>query len=122
MKQVTPRQSIGRGGAYISDRSAPKVEPRAKAMNPAGVSQLGTALGNHATTSNGKVLKGAAVPLERGPGYEAKGPRPMSATGPGAGRDVHKSGSQGAHGSNPGEKPGQPRPIIEPMGGQRVTK
>jgi hypothetical protein len=121
MKQGNkPRQSIGRGGAYISDRSAPKQEPVARAMSPAAASQLGTALGNH-NTQDGKVLKGAAVPLQSGPGYEAKGPRPGVA-GPGGGRAVMKSGSQALHGSNPGEKAGQARSIIETMGGQRVTK
>jgi hypothetical protein len=122
MKQVSGSKA---GGGFNSNKIVrsqnPKVEPKAYAMSPAGASQLGTALGNHATTSNRKVLKGAAVPLQSGPGYEAKGPRPGVA-GPGGGRTVYRSGGQGAHGSNPGEKPQVARQIIEAAGQPRVTK
>jgi hypothetical protein len=103
--------------------SNPKVEPKARAMSPAASSQLGVSLGNHAMHSDGRVLKGAGVPLEAGKGYSTPvGPAPMSAAGPGAGRTVYKSGGQGTHGPAAGEKPEQARQIIERQGGPRVTR
>lgn len=45
-----------------------KVEPRAKGLHPGAVAQIGTALGNHATTSGGKILTKAIIPA-RLPGY-----------------------------------------------------
>jgi hypothetical protein len=62
-----------------------KREPIAHAMNPAGVAQIGSAMGNHAT-GVGKILNGASVSIDRGRGFEA----PKD-----AGRTVHHGGSQG---------------------------
>lgn len=62
-----------------------KREPIAHAMNPAGVSQIGQALGNHAT-DQGKILHGASISMNAGRGFEA----PKD-----AGRTVHHGGSQG---------------------------
>jgi hypothetical protein len=112
----------GHGSRQIKNSSAPKVEPKPYAMSPAASEQLWTSLGNHATVQQTKgVLPGAGVPLKSGPGYSAKGPTPTVA-GPGGGRTVHKSGSQAMHGAGAGERPARAREIIEPMGGQRVTK
>jgi hypothetical protein len=63
-----------------------KREPIAHAIDPAGVSQIGSAMGNHATGGT-KILHGASKPLYAGRGFEA----PM------AGCDQHHSGSQGKH-------------------------
>lgn len=69
----------------VTSMSAQKREPIAHAMNPAGVSQIGQAMGNHAT-GVGKILHGSSVSMDRGRGFEA----PMD-----AGRVVHHNGSQG---------------------------
>jgi hypothetical protein len=66
----------------------PKFEPRAKAMSVERVSQIG------ATVSFRK------PPLEEGRGYNAPvGPTSTLVSGPGGGRTVMKSGSQGQHGA-----------------------
>ncbi len=62
-----------------------KREPIAHAINPAGVSQIGSVLGNHAT-DHGKILHGASISMNAGRGFEA----PKD-----AGRTVHHNGSQG---------------------------
>jgi hypothetical protein len=79
------------GGVHskqVIHKPQPKVEPRAKAVSPAGVSHLGTSqfLGRE--------------PLYEGRGYNAPvGPTNTLVSGPGGGRTVMKSGSQGTHGS-----------------------
>jgi hypothetical protein len=101
MKQYFTGRSMGPsghkpGGGYgsnkVVERSAPKVEPRARAVSPAAVSQLGGALGDHATEV-GRVLPGGGSSLYAGPGLNNVGPRP-TAEGPGGGRDVQHCGSQ----------------------------
>jgi hypothetical protein len=71
------------GRASSSGRGGTKVEPRAHRVSETAVSQIGTALGNHAT-EDGKMLKGAGKPLYEGRGLEA----PM------VGVTCHRSGSQ----------------------------
>jgi hypothetical protein len=100
----------GLGSRQVVERYAPKVEPKARAANPGGAGQIGTALGNHAQRS-GKVLPGGGVSLLGGAGYEAKGPRPCG-EGPGAGRNVHSSGSQAQHGPGAGHMPEPARGIL----------
>jgi hypothetical protein len=96
-RQGAARQSGSGGGARVTERSAPKAEPRAYAMNPAGVSQYGTAQGNHATDSGGRILPGGVQSIVHGPGYEAKGPTP-TVPGVGGGRTVMPCGTEGQHG------------------------
>jgi hypothetical protein len=67
--------------------SGQKREPIAYAVDPAGVSQLGSAMGNHATGS-GKILHGASKELYAGKGFEA--PKDQGCT-------THDCGSQGKH-------------------------
>lgn len=62
-----------------------KREPHSQAVSPAGVSQIGSAMGDHATDT-GKILHGASKSLYSGRGFEA----PHD-----AGRTVHHGGSQG---------------------------
>lgn len=64
-----------------------KREPIAHAMNPAGVSQIGSAMGNHSMDS-GKILHGASISMDAGRGFEA----PKD-----SGRTVHHGGSQRRH-------------------------
>jgi hypothetical protein len=64
-----------------------KTEPRSRAVSETAVSQMGTALGNHAMDSNGRILRGASRPLYEGRGLEA----PMN------GSQSHHCGSQGKY-------------------------
>lgn len=73
------------GSASSSRMGSTKREPIAHAVSPAGVSQMGEALGNHATDV-GKTLHGASEPMYKGRGFEA----PHD-----AGRTIHHGGSQG---------------------------
>lgn len=72
------------GRADISGPRDQKVEPRPQGINPAGVSQIGTAIGDHAERG-GTNYRGE--PMNAGRGYRA----------PGIGTMTHKSGSQGKH-------------------------
>ena len=74
------------GHASSSGPASRKVEPRAMAMSPAGVSQIGEALGNHATDT-GKILHGSSKSMYAGKGFEA----------PKSGMTVHHGGSQRKH-------------------------
>jgi hypothetical protein len=85
----------------VVERNAPKQEPRARAVSPAAVSQMGSAMGNHATEV-GRVLPGGGSSLYAGPGLNNVGPRPTVA-GPGGGRDVQHCGSQSQHGPVAGQ-------------------
>ncbi len=69
----------------VTSMSGRKMEPKAHAISPAGVSQIGSAMGNHATDT-GKILHGASISMDAGRGFEA----PKD-----SGRTVHHTGSQG---------------------------
>ena len=85
------------GGRTPVHASAPKVEPKARAMSPGAVSQLGAHVGRQR----------AVEPLVAGPGYKPPVGPTQSGVGPGAGRTVHRSGSQGQQGP---VAPGEGRP------------
>jgi hypothetical protein len=91
----------------VSHRSAPKVEPRAKAINPGGVGQLGASQGRHSTNKGDSTYSGEK--WSAGRGYATPvGPTSLSNNGPhGEGRNVHACGTQGSHGAT---NPGSPRP------------
>lgn len=72
-------------GSGNNSASGRKTEPRAHAINPAGVSQIGSAMGNHATDT-GKILHGSSISMDAGRGFEA----PKD-----SGRTIHHGGSQG---------------------------
>jgi hypothetical protein len=72
--------------SYFDNKESYAGNPKSKAVSPAAVSQLGTALGNHAMEV-GKVLRGASVPLYEGRGLQA----PISKD------KTHKGGSQGCY-------------------------
>lgn len=70
-----------------ADSSGPrdqKTEPRGTYKDPAGVSQIGTAIGNHTERGDTNYH---GEPMNAGRGYRA----------PGIGTTTHKSGSQGKH-------------------------
>jgi hypothetical protein len=105
------------GGGYASNKvvrsTNHKTEPKPRAASPAAVSQIGSSMGNHVMERNTKV-QGAAVPLYAGKGYATpKGPTECGA-GPGAGRVIHKTGTQSMHGPASGERPSPGRPIDGP--------
>jgi hypothetical protein len=100
----------------VRHTSAPKVEPRSRAINPSGVNQLGNLVGDHVTHS-GKSTGYRGEPLIRGTGYNAPvGPTNMMPSSPGSGREVMRSGQQGQHGSVAGNRSPQGRDILGSFG------
>lgn len=70
-----------------ADRSGPgaqKIEPRSQGINPGGVSQIGTSIGDHSEKGDTN-YRGESV--DAGRGYRA----------PGIGSKTHKGGSQGSY-------------------------
>jgi hypothetical protein len=92
-RQGSARQSGSGGGARVVERDAHKVEPRSFAMSPAGVSQYGSAMGNHVSGGGGRTVQGGVTSVYAGPGYNNVGPTPCG-EGPGAGRTVQPHGGQ----------------------------
>jgi hypothetical protein len=106
------RPAGGLHSRNVKHTTAPKVEPRARAMNPGGVNQLGNHIGDHATHS-GKSTGYRGDPFVRRPGYNAPvGPTNMMPSGPGAGRQIFGGGSQAVHGGPAAKLAGEGR--LEP--------
>ena len=74
------------GRARVDGPADRKVEPRSRAVNPAGVAQIGNSQGNHATDTQ-RILRGAVENVYAGRGYKA----PMRSV------NTSNSGSQGRH-------------------------
>jgi hypothetical protein len=111
------RTGGGIKSAVVRHTPAPKVaKPIAKAVSPAGVSQIGGSFGNHAT--DGKKLTKAVVPMYSGKGYSTPvGPKPSLPVGVGKGYDLHgKSGTQGVHGAVAGTRNAGGRDILRDFG------
>ena len=87
------RQSGSGGAARVVERTAHEQEPRARAVSPAAVSQMGGHRGDHATES-GKMLPGGGKSLYARPGLNNVGPTPCG-EGPGAGRVFVSDGGHG---------------------------
>jgi hypothetical protein len=97
---------------------APKAEPRARAINPGGVGQLGNKQGSHATDRRHETpYRGEE--LVRGKGYNVPvGPSDnVKAVGVGGGRDVHRSGSQATYGPVSGKAKPEGKDILNEFGG-----
>jgi hypothetical protein len=101
------------GGGYGSRQHVEKpirTGSGSRGTNPGGVGQLGQIQGSHVTRGEESNYRGD--PLHSGRSFQ---PVPfgnevalnVGGGGPGKGRDVHASGSQGVHG---GTNPGNPRP------------
>lgn len=58
------------GSASRDNNDGRKPEPRAYGINPAGVSQIGSSIGNHVTGKN-KILHGVSEPVYAGKGFES---------------------------------------------------
>jgi hypothetical protein len=83
------RPAGGINSRRVIHKPQPKVEPRARAMDVERVSQIGAST---------RFVKKPT--LEAGRGYNPPvGPTTNLVSGPGGGRDIHKCGSQGQHGS-----------------------
>jgi hypothetical protein len=109
------KQSSAGGGINSKNvvRKPVRVGERGCEIRPAGVSQIGSSLGNHTTdgkllTKSVEAVHGAYRPAGS-PGGVPLGNQIATNVGrgsPGAGRQVMRSGSQGTHGSpNPGNPP-----------------
>ena len=90
-------RSLSNVNTYFGGRPSERV-------SPAGVSQMGSSIGNKATDSGGKILRGGVEPVRGG----AMPNHPMGNTlaeqtvcGPGGSRSVSKSGSQHGLASTP---------------------
>ena len=86
--------------------TAPKVEPRAHARNPAAVAQYGALVGSHVTNKGDTGYRGDPDYVRSGYNNPV-GPTNMALSGPGAGKNkIMPSGGQGRHGPvNPGNTP-----------------
>ena len=76
----------GISGKNVRHTSAPKVEPRPHARNPATVAQYGALVGNHITNKSATRYRGDPDFTRKG--YSApQGPTSFSNVGPGGGKD-----------------------------------
>jgi hypothetical protein len=93
----------------VSHRSAPKVEPRPHARNPAAVAQYGAHVGNHRTAFGGGRTRYKGEPDFTRAGYSPpQGPTDnVAAVGVGGGRTIYEHGTQCQTGA---PNRGQPRP------------
>jgi hypothetical protein len=82
----------------VVHRQAPKREPKAQGVRPAGVNMLGNMQGNHVTSEKTSSYTGEK--LYGGKGYATPvGPtNNVAAVGVGGGRQTMHSGQQGLHG------------------------
>jgi hypothetical protein len=76
--------------------TAYKTHPVPHAMSPRGVSQYGYATGGQLKGEGRHTSVNTALPVGDGKGYAGPNPSPQR-PGPGGGRTVHRSGSQGRH-------------------------
>jgi hypothetical protein len=116
------RSGTGSGGGYGMNKNvSPPVRTGSGSFNarPAGVAQIGTAIGDHSTNSGrstgyrGEKLHG---PAERN--FPTKFGNEVAANtvcGPGSSRTIYKTGAQDLHGSGGPQKP-QGRPILSEYG------
>jgi hypothetical protein len=87
-------------------------------VRPAGVSQFGYAVGDHSTSDGrstgyrGEKLHGPADRNFQPTKFGNEVALNVGKGGPGTGRDVHATGSQGQHGSAAGSRPVPGRGII----------
>jgi hypothetical protein len=94
----------------VRHTTAPKVEPRARQIREPAVAQIGGNYGDHVTRGDSSGWRPG--PLYGGKGYNNPvGPTNMALSGPGAGREVMRSGGQGCHGEVAGTRPAPARRI-----------
>jgi hypothetical protein len=95
----------------VRHTTAPKVEPRPHARNPAAVAQYGAHVGSHVTTLGGQSSKYRGEPDFTRSGYSPpQGPTDnVKAVGVGGGRTIYEHGTQCQTGTNPGNPRPNPR-------------
>jgi hypothetical protein len=111
------RPGGGLHSRVVKHSSNPKVEPRPHARNPGAAGQYGQMQGSHVTRGEESSYRGEPDPTMRR-GYNAPvGPTNMALSGPGAGREVMRSGSQSTWGNAaPGNAPSKTRDILSQFG------
>jgi hypothetical protein len=114
------------GGATMNKNVRPPIRtgsPRQRNVTPDGAASIGRSVGNHA--SEGAEGGGYTTKRPNAPLYvEARAPVPLGNEvalnvgrgGPGAGRVVHQSGSQGQHGPAVQGSTPRPRDILSEFG------
>src|SRR6516165_12647528 len=96
----------GYGSRNVKHVTGPKVEPRSHRVREPGVAQIGGNYGDHVTRGGSTGWRPGSI--YGGAGYSNPvGPTNMALSGPGAGREILRSGGQGTHGAT---NPGNPRP------------
>jgi hypothetical protein len=101
----------------VKHSTNPKVEPRAYARNPGAVGQYGAIQGSHVTRGRDSPYRGEPDPTMRRGYNNPVGPTNMALSGPGAGREVMRSGGQGTHGPvAPGNAPAKNKDILSSYG------
>jgi hypothetical protein len=101
----------GPGSRVVKKVAAPKTEPKSRAMNPKGVSQLGNLVGNH-VMERGKPVTKSVEPLAGGRGYN-----PPSGVNLNAKPTIYGNcGTQGAHGPAAAGMPSASRDILSEFG------
>jgi hypothetical protein len=102
----------GPGSRVVKKVSAPKAEPKSRAINPRGVSQIDSSMGNH-ITDKGAPVRGAVENINAGRGYMPVGPTDnVKAVGVGGGRTVYGCGTQAQTGPVAGTPKPQGRDIL----------
>jgi hypothetical protein len=102
------RSGGGYGSSNVRHDRKGKQEPISHKGNVEGVATIGRA------------EQFVKKPMTSGQGYQPYGPKDHTGQGPGAGRTIHKSGSQGLHGSvNPGIGKPAPRDILSEYGPEK---
>jgi hypothetical protein len=105
----------------VNVRPPSRMGSPARVQNVKGVSQVGQALGNHATDST-RIMKGVAVTTVGAPiGGTKLGNEVAASTvfGPGGSRSVMATGSQQQHGMPEGRAAPQGRDILSDFGPEK---
>jgi hypothetical protein len=120
---MVSRSGNQKGGGYGSRQHVEKpirAGSGSRGTNPGGVGQLGNMQGSHVTRGEESNYRGE--PLHRGPSFQKtmfgnQKALDVGKGGPGTGRDVHASDSQGTwDGANPGNPRPQGRDILSSYG------
>src|SRR6516164_5210007 len=96
------KMGTGSGGGYgsrnVKHVTAPKVEPRSHRVREPAAAQIGGNYGDHVTRGGSTGWRPGSI--YGGAGYSNPvGPTNMALSGPGAGREILRSGGQGTHGA-----------------------
>jgi hypothetical protein len=109
-------------GSRVVVRPGVRVGAPAREQRPAGVSQIGSSIGNHATEGP-KILRKGVEPVRGAPiagGLNVKLGNEVAKNvglgGPGKGREVMRSGSQSTHGPVAGTSKPAGREILNAFG------